>query len=135
MLLDYKVAVLVGPSGLSAHQRLHLRSTLKTIKESTNNSILMVPGLRVLDPIGLLDPFIKEQSKGPTQLVMKGFCHKSPIAAVVGWLLDQHCDQYLAYPGRQQKNIQKCRVWSAANELGKLGIHTTISLPWIKQGG
>lgn len=133
MLLDYKVALLVSPSGLSSHQRLHLNETMKTVRENTNNSILVVPGYGVSDP--KIDPFIRGHAKGPVQLILKGFSKSSNAEAISAWLQFLGCDQYVAYPGIQHENLYKCRVWAVSNELRKWGIHVSISLPWIKQSG
>lgn len=131
MLLDYKVAVLVGPSGLSSHQRMHLKETMRTVTENTNNSILVIPGYGVGRV--QVDPYLKEQARGPVQVILKGFSKASHAEAIAQWLQDLGCDQYVAYPGIQHENLDKCRVWAVSRALGKSGIHVTTSLPWIKQ--
>lgn len=133
MLLDYKVAVLVGPSGLSSHQRLHLNETMKTVRENTNNSILVVPGYGVGQ--SRYDPFIKGHAKGPVQLISKGFSKAASADSIAAWLIEMSCDQYVAYPGIQHENLHKCRVWAVGNELLKKGIHVSTALPWVKQSG
>lgn len=133
MLRDYKIAVLVGPSGLSSHQRMHLKETMRTVVENTNNSILVVPGYGAGK--AQVDPYLKEHGKGPVQLIVKGFSKTVGPCTIAQWLQDLGCDQYVAYPGIQHENIYKCRVWAVGRLLGKSGIHVTTALPWIKQSG
>ena len=133
MLSNYRVAIITSMAGLSSFQRQDLSQLSKMLEENTEDTLLLIPSFYVESPKKKVDEALLLRAKGKVRLEARGFHGKARPSDIVKWLLEQRCDQYVAYPNQQKKNVVKCRVWAVVQELSKLGNHVTVVSPWHSQ--
>lgn len=134
MVENYKLAIITNSRGMTSHQRVVLRDTVKFLKDNTSGLILCVPCFTGVDLLEGVDPAIRGIGLSEScEVEVQPFQPGTAYSSITRWVIEQGCDQYLTFPNRYAQHIIKDRAWAVYNDLRKEGKFCTAVLPWVSE--